>query len=135
MYIKKFESFNKQNIVDEIIQHVTKHNPHDGERDARWSVQKSILNEYEWSFEVIQPNDSRIVNLSPPSKRDVKRYMKLYQTGSEFPAIVLFLKGRGYDYINDKPIGEHFEIADGQHRLQAAVNLNVPIKAYVGSSI
>ncbi len=58
--------------------------------------------------------------LYPASKLDVKRYMNGFQKGSEFPPIVL---------VDD---GNKYYIFDGSHRLQAAINLDVPIKAYIG---
>lgn len=46
--------------------------------------------------------------------------MKAYNQGSKFPPIVIYDDGKKY------------HILDGAHRLQASINLNVPIEAYIG---
>ena len=104
---------------DFIYKHIKKTNPHSGERDAFQGIPS--LKSYNWNIEpmLIYPNDKKIDKemLYPASKIDVKRYMK---KGSNFPPIVLYDDGNKY------------HILDGSHRLQAAINLNVPIKAYIG---
>ena len=112
----------------EVAEHIDRHNPHEGARDA-WGSMPS-LGAWEWTEETIQPDDPRIDlrpespnQLHPASRRDVKRYMKAYKGGSEFPAIVVALKPAH---------GGKLSVWDGAHRLQAAINLGVPIKAYVG---
>lgn len=119
--ITNFLLFNESN-VDFIYDHIKKTNPHIGSRDAFQGI--PFLKLYDWNIEpvLIQPNDNKIDlnNLYPASKRDVKKYMKYYQNGYDFPPIVLVDNGKKYS------------IFDGAHRLQAAINLNVPIKAYIG---
>jgi len=117
-YIKKFnENYNS----DFIYKHIEKTNPHSGARDAFKGIPS--LKGYKWNSEpiFIYPNDEKIDKemLYPASKLDVKRYMKAYKNGSDFPPIVL---------VDDVK----YKIFDGAHRLQAAINLNVPIKAYIG---
>ncbi len=113
--------------VKHIYNHIDKTNPYESgsPRDAFMGIPD--LNQYDWNIEpiTIYPNDKKIdkAMLYPASKRDVKRYMKLYDKGLEFPPIVLLDKGKG----------KYYSIFDGAHRLQAAINLNVPIKAYVGN--
>jgi hypothetical protein len=104
-------------------------NPHEGARDALGAIPD--LSAWDWTEETVQPDDPRIerdvnssIGLYPASKRDVKRYMKAYKDGSEFPPIVLGLM---------KEDKGKFSIWDGAHRLQAAINLGVPIRAYVGT--
>lgn len=107
--------------------HIEKHNPHSDARDAFRGL-PATGEGCTWVEETIQPGDPRIdtnpksaYQLYPASKRDVKRYMKLYRQGTPFPRIVLEVRNNG-----------QFVIHDGAHRLQAAVNLGVPIEAYVG---
>lgn len=106
-----------------IYNHIKNTNPHIGSRDAFQGIPS--LNNYNWDIEPIHiyPDDLKINKpmLYPASKRDVNRYMKAYIKGSDFPPIVLFDNGKEY------------VIFDGAHRLQAAINLNVPIKAYIGT--
>jgi ribosomal protein S18 acetylase RimI-like enzyme len=110
-----------------VWKHIEKNNPHEGPRDAFLGIPITGKGAT-WVKETIQPDDPRIdrnetsaYSLYPASKRDVKKYMKMYQQGSPFPRIVLGVRS------NNK-----FVIYDGAHRLQAAVNLGVPIDAYVG---
>jgi hypothetical protein len=113
---------NVVNNSDFIYKHIEKTNPHSGERDAFQGIPS--LKGYNWNIEptLIYPNDEKIDKemLYPASKLDVKRYMKGYEKGSDFPPIVLF---------DDR---NKYHIFDGSHRLQAAINLGVPIKAYIG---
>lgn len=108
-----------------IYNHIKNTNPHSGPRDAFQGI--SSLKGYNWNIKpiYIYPGDLKINKpmLYPASKRDVNRYMKAYTKGSEFPPIVLFDNGKEYT------------ILDGAHRLQAAINLNVPIKAYIGTKL
>ena len=118
---------NIRRILREDHQFVRKHisdtNPHTGARNAFMGIPS--LSRYDWDLipKLIYPDDKKINKemLYPASKRDVKRYMKQYIQGSEFPAIVLIDNGKEYS------------IADGQHRLSAAIKLGVPIYAYVGT--
>jgi hypothetical protein len=118
---------NIRRILREDHQFVRKHisdtNPHTGARNAFMGIPS--LSGYDWDLipKLIYPDDKKINKemLYPASKRDVKRYMKQYIQGSEFPAIVLIDNGKEYS------------IADGQHRLSAAIKLGVPIYAYVGT--
>lgn len=112
-----------------VWKHIRENNPHndDGPRDAMVNIPITGQG-CTWVKEIIRPNDPRIdqdpksaYSLYPASKRDVKKYMKLYEQGSKFPAIVVQVRWNG-----------KFVIYDGAHRLQAAVNLHVPIDAYVG---
>jgi hypothetical protein len=130
-FIQTFESFDseKLNNANFILNHIKATNPHSGARDAFGGIGRDFF-DYEWSTEpvLIQPDDKRIYfeMLYPASKRDVKKYMKLYNKGFEFPPIVLnVLKLADGTYSS-------FSITDGAHRLQAAINLNVPIHAYIG---
>ena len=120
--IIEFVNENMDSNADFIYKHIEKNNPHIGSRDAFQGIPS--LYDYNWNIEptLIQPDDIKIDknNLYPASKMDVKRYMKGYQKGSDFPPIVL---------VDD---GNTYSIFDGAHRLQAAINLNVPIKAYIG---
>jgi hypothetical protein len=112
-----------------IYKHIDKTNPHPSgsPRDAFMGI-PSDLSIYDWNIEPIDifPDDPKInkEKLYPASKRDVKRYMSHYKKynkeGIDFPAIVLVDNGTEYT------------ILDGAHRLQSAINLNVPIKAYIG---
>ena len=128
--MRYIESYNKfgdddMNKTEFIYNHIKNTNPHSGPRDAFQGI--SSLKRYNWNIEpiYIYPNDLKINKpmLYPASKRDVNRYMKAYTKGSEFPPIVLFDNGKEY------------VILDGAHRLQAAINLNVPIKAYIGTML
>jgi hypothetical protein len=123
--VKNFKQFVNEIVEDNsdfIYNHIKKTNPHSGERDAFQGIPS--LKGYNWNTEpvLIYPNDEKIDKemLYPASKLDIKRYMKGYEKGSEFPPIVLFDDGNKY------------HIFDGSHRLQAAINLDVPIKAYIG---
>ena len=108
-----------------IKKHIEKTNPHSGAIDAFMGIPP--LKNYKWFTNpiVIYPDDEKINKkmLYPASQKDVKKYMKQYINGSEFPPIVLLDKGSEYD------------IFDGAHRLTAAINLGVPIKAYVGRKL
>ena len=110
---------------NDIIQHIKKTNPHKGSRDAFGGI--GSLKNYSWEDKtrLIYPNDIKINKemLYPASKLDVKRYAKAYNKGSKFPPIVIIEKEKEY------------EILDGAHRLKAAIDLNVPIEAYVGHTI
>jgi len=93
-------------------------------RDAFAGMPK--LSNFNWDIKTktIHPDDPNIdkANLWAHSKRDVKRYMKAYEKGSKFPPIVITVKKSG-----------KYAIQDGAHRLEAAINLNVPIEAYIGT--
>jgi hypothetical protein len=120
--IREFLNENVNDNSDFIYKHIEKTNPHSGERDAFQGIPS--LKGYNWDIDptLIYPNDEKIDKqmLYPASKLDVKRYMKGYEKGSEFPPIVL---------VDD---GNKYHIFDGSHRLQAVINLDVPIKAYIG---
>jgi hypothetical protein len=125
--IFNFHKFLNENIssTDFIRNHIINTNPHSGARDAFQGIGK--ISEYNWNTTpvLIYPDDKKINidDLYPASKLDVKRYKKAYLKGSDFPAIVLIDNG------------EYYSIWDGAHRLKAAIELNVPIKAYIGYKI
>lgn len=108
----------------DVFEHVKQNNPHGGTcRDALSGMEHP--NRFDWTSPIeIQPNDPRIStnSLDPASQRDVARYMKAYQDGSDFPAIVLTPLKSGT-----------FVVQDGAHRLQAAINLGVPVLAFIGT--
>ncbi len=108
----------------DVLEHIRRNNPHSDCRDAL----RSILHPkyFAWREEIIQPGDPRIDTrkLRPISSRDVNRYIKKYRQGSDFPAVVFTL--------NSLDEGGRFDYQDGAHRLQAALNLNAPLKAFIG---
>ncbi len=112
---------NKENTKF-IYNHINKTNPHTGERDAFAGIPS--LYSYDWNIEpkFIYPDDKKINHemLYPASKIDVKKYKKLYEKGHDFPEIVLYDDGK------------HYHVFDGAHRLKAAIELGVPIKAFIG---
>lgn len=125
MALLKFHSFilESSNESEQFIyNHISSTNPHTGARNAFSGIPS--LKNYDWNTTpiTILPTDTKINKkmLYPASKRDVKKYEKLYSKGSEFPPIVLVDNGREY------------LVFDGAHRLSAALALNVPIKAYIG---
>ncbi len=128
-HLELYESFTNKEKANIIYNHIEKTNPHpsNSPRNAFMGL-PSDLSIYDWNIEPIDifPDDPKInkEKLYPASKRDVKRYMKHYKkynkNGIEFPAIVL---------VDD---GNEYKILDGAHRLQSSINLNVPIKAYIG---
>jgi hypothetical protein len=126
-FIKNYNIFINENISDVkfIKQYIEKTNPHTGSRDAFQGIGR--LSDFTWNVKqtLIQPDDKKIDldDLYPASKLDVKRYKKAYLKGSEFPPIVLVDKGNKYT------------ILDGAHRLKAAIELDVPIRAYIGYEI
>lgn len=119
--LKEIEDDNSWNFI---LKHLDKTNRHH-RGTPRDAFMGSPFHKYNWDTKpiTISPDDPRIdlPNLYPASKRDVKRYMVAYKKGSKFPPILITIK-------NNKII-----ILDGAHRLQAAINLNVPIDAYVGT--
>lgn len=104
----------------DVEKHINRYNPHRGSRDAWWSGIGVTMRQREWGYGLIPTSD--LPDVSPASKRDVKRYAKHFQkTGSEFPAIVLSVDG------------DRVTVDDGAHRLAAARSLGVKrIAAYVG---
>lgn len=107
----------------DIQNHIIKYN-NIGSRDAFMGNNPPLKN-YKWNENIITiyPNiDDKIdkSNLYPASKKDVIKYMDMYKKGHNFPPIVLVDNG------------EKYAVFDGAHRLQAAINLNVPIDAYIG---
>jgi GNAT superfamily N-acetyltransferase len=117
----------------EVWEALERNNPHStGTRDATAWLGPWIFKGCDWHEELIQPTDPRIDQgesangLAPASKRDVKKYMKMKEMGTDFPPITL---GFGV-YSRGK-----FTVWDGAHRLQAAINLGVPVRAYVGTPI
>jgi hypothetical protein len=120
-YVKTFETFEVPEPYKVISDHIDQYNIYAGTARDAWRGING-LNQYTWNLKPIwiQPNDPKIKNLYAHSKRDVKRYMKEYKNGSGFPPVVLVDTGKEYLFL------------DGAHRLEAAVNLNVPIKAYIG---
>lgn len=139
---EKFESEEKSIFIDKldenyltdyekekiIFNHIKTTNPHTGNRNPYEGIEnyeEEVLSFYDWNVIPIEiyPNDIKIdkENLYPASKSDVELYMKYFKSGKDFPIIVLVDTGKKY-----LPL-------DGAHRLQAAINLEVPIKAYIGT--
>jgi GNAT superfamily N-acetyltransferase len=113
----------------EVWDEMERNNPHQtGARDATAWLSYGMFKGCNWHEEIIQPDDPRIDRsegangLHPASKRDVKKYIRMKEKGMDFPPITLELDGR---------LGKFF-VWDGAHRLQAAIELNSPIRAYVG---
>ena len=108
-----------------IHKHIEKTNTHPSGSSRDAFMGSPNLKKFKWNETpiLIYPDDKKINKelLYPSSKRDVNKYMKLYENGHDFPPIVL---------VDDNK--DYYSIIDGAHRLQAAINLNVPIKAYIG---
>lgn len=125
------KSYWEKNIVphitessDIIAAHIRQHNPHKGTaRDAESAVR---LSDHDWDNTVheLDPNDKRLQHSTAYSKRDVNRYAKSRERGSDFPPIVVAQD----HYAPEKRL----MVLDGAHRLDAARKLGVSIKAYIG---
>jgi hypothetical protein len=88
-----------------------------GPRDARNAIPRDA-HELSWTLERVDP---RSVPVEPWSSMDVKRYARRMAKGSEAPPVVLI----------ERP--GRIQVVDGAHRIQAAVQAEVPsISAWVG---
>ena len=114
------EATMKRVPAKEVEAHIDATNPFRGQARDAWYAMPIGWEKLSWSFGVVDLDD--IPEVTPASKRDVKRYASHAKKRKEgFPAVVLIEHSSG------------LEVVDGAHRIAAARQLeHEGVAAYVG---